>query len=79
MTCMNPTAQKVYKKIFEKKESSNVVEDIDNVDDIGDDDDTSGDIARMTCDGEPCRIEGFLDFQVMVPQSFWGPSGLCVS
>ena len=41
-------------KRFEKKELSNVV---DNVDDIGDDDDTSRDVARMTCDSESHRIE----------------------
>ena len=79
MTCVNPAAQKVYKKIFEKKESSNVVEDVDDVNDIGNDDDTSGDIAGMTCDSEPCGIEGFPEFQVTVPRSFWGPSGLCIS
>ncbi len=66
-------------KRFEKKELSNVVEDVDNVNDVGNDDNASRDVAGMTCDGEPCRIEGFLEFQVMVPQSFWGPSGLCIS
>ncbi len=66
-------------KRFEKKESSNVVEDIDNVDNVSDDDDTSRDVARMTCDGEPHGIEGFPEFQVMVPWSFWGPLGLCIS